>query len=643
MTKLRPVLLAFVLVGQVMAAAPAGAQEPSHDLRLTARQIPSLPYTDTVVTRGATTEAWDFLQFDCRRMGSSVWYRFTATEDGDVAVDTFGSDFDTVVVVWPAGGVQPITCSDDAWGTTLSRAIFRAQAGQTYEIQVGGFATSSGNLVVNADRLLPPPNDLRAAAVDVPGLPFVHAGTNEGASTEADDPAACALAARTVWYRYTPQADVDVVLTARGAGFAPVLAVFTEDLTTVVCDAARRGHQAARVLLSASADTAYLIQLGGRDDAAGAYTFEAVEAPDSRLDEAIQIDSVPASLPFDTTGVEDDATQPRPCGGIGATIWFAYTADEDGALLVDTHGSGFDTVVAVYDSALPDAALACNDDGTGRWSDLVFEAAAGRTYLIQAGGWYGRTGKGVLNVNPYTPGPPSEIQWPDADVADIRPGSRIVIQDVGQCTANFVFRGTGHRSDRLYLGTAAHCVGENIGNAVRLRSSSGTVIGNVAFSAWKESGHSLGLGGSDRDFALIELDPAVHGRVHPSMIHFGGPTGLMPVEEVAAAQKVATYGNSGLRYGVHPSNHREGYVTSVNEPWTVYVFTVTPAVWGDSGSGMIMGDGRALGVVVTLGFVPPGSTGITALSTSLDLAATTGWDVDLQTWALTGTQLLPGA
>lgn len=641
MNKIRPVLLVVAIVTQVVAAASASAQEPSHDLRLTAKQISELPYTDTTVTHGARTEVWDLIQDDCGRMGSSVWYRFTADEDGDVAVDTFGSDFDTVIAVWAQNGIQPLACNDEAWGTTSSRAIFRVEAGRTYEIQVGGFGTSSGTLVFHAERLLPPPNDLRTAAVDIPGLPFEHRGNNEGAGIESDEPEGCISSTRTVWYAYEPPADTEVVLSVQGVGFPPTLDVFTGDLQSVVCDTAGSGHHVARLLLSAAAGTTYLIRIGGLGDASGPYTFGAVEAPDGRLDGAIPVGALPASIPFDAGSLPDDGSEPSPCGGIANSLWFAYTADQDGAVLVDTHGSSFDTVLAVYDAALPEAALACNDDGDGRASDLVFEATKGRTYLIQAGGWYGSTGQGVLNVTSYTPGPPSEILWPDADEADIRPGARIVIEDRGQCTANFVFRGTAHRSDRLYLGTAAHCVGDSIGNAVRLRSGTGPVIGHVAFSAWKESGYSLGFGGGERDFALIEIDPAMHAEVHPSMVHFGGPTGVMPVEEVAAGQKVATYGNSGLRFGLHPANHREGYVTSVTAPWTVHVFTVTPAVWGDSGSGMIMGDGRALGVVVTLGLVPPGSTGITVLTTSLDLAATTGWDVELQTWELAGTQLLP--
>lgn len=72
------------------------------------------------------------------------------------------------------------------------------------------------------------------------------------------------------------------------------------------------------------------------------------------------------------------------------TIWWAFTGN-DGPVTVATLGSGFDTVLAVYEVPT-NAMLACNDDveplheGVARvTSEVVVNTVAGREYKVQAG------------------------------------------------------------------------------------------------------------------------------------------------------------------------------------------------------------------------------------------------------------------
>lgn len=83
-----------------------------------------------------------------------------------------------------------------------------------------------------------------------------------------------------------------------------------------------------------------------------------------------------------------------------------------------------------------------------------------------------------------------------------------------------------------------------------------------------------------------------------------------------------------------------GYVAGKHPPWSVCVYTATPGVFGDSGSGALLGDGR-LGVVVTIYPLPPYQNGVTSLSAVLEFARATGWEPDLQTWPLIAPGLLP--
>lgn len=123
--------------------------------------------------------------------------------------------------------------------------------------------------------------------------------------------------------------------------------------------------------------------------------------------------TVIGALPFSTTQTTTSATlEPGEviCGDAGATVWYRFTPAEDLVIELDTMGSNFDTVLAVFTGATVDALnpVACNDDARlTLQSRVVFEAAAATTYYIQLGGHAHQTGDLVVNANEFT-GPPPE-------------------------------------------------------------------------------------------------------------------------------------------------------------------------------------------------------------------------------------------
>jgi hypothetical protein len=74
----------------------------------------------------------------------------------------------------------------------------------------------------------------------------------------------------------------------------------------------------------------------------------------------------------------------------GRTLWYTFTGT-GGEVTIDTAGSNFDTMVAVYDEELVE--LACNDDVEFGPVGFTFQAAVtvdtieGATYYVQAGGF----------------------------------------------------------------------------------------------------------------------------------------------------------------------------------------------------------------------------------------------------------------
>jgi hypothetical protein len=79
--------------------------------------------------------------------GASVWYRWTATADGTVSVDSIGSNFDTLLGVFTGNSVDGLTKvaeDDDGGGKQTSKLTFNAQAGITYNIQLDGYHGATG-------------------------------------------------------------------------------------------------------------------------------------------------------------------------------------------------------------------------------------------------------------------------------------------------------------------------------------------------------------------------------------------------------------------------------------------------------------------------------------------------------------------
>src|SRR2546430_186360 len=177
----------------------------------------------------------------------------------------------------------------------------------------------------------------------------------------------------------------------------------------------------------------------------------------------------------------------------------------------------------------------------------------------------------------------------------VRPGA-IVLTDVGQCTMNFLFRGSdGSR----YIGTAGHCIlgaspiGGNVGETSWApgkgpvaRDSAGSRIGEVAHAILQDP----------KDFSLIRLDP--QAQASAAMCHFGGPTGVND-DRPGLTQPVVLewFGNGIVAGSALPARS----AIAAGMPSPDHVFAQGAATPGDSGSGVISSDGRAGGVLVTVG------------------------------------------
>jgi hypothetical protein len=107
---------------------------------------------------------------------------------------------------------------------------------------------------------------------------------------------------------------------------------------------------------------------------------------------------------FSTVGGDKDEGEPDHCGEPGgASSWFFYQAPASGVMRVDTQGSSFDTVLAVYIGPGTSYAtltnVACNNDNSPgeTWSRVVFNVTSNTMYYIAVDGVGGASGTVKLN------------------------------------------------------------------------------------------------------------------------------------------------------------------------------------------------------------------------------------------------------
>jgi hypothetical protein len=113
--------------------------------------------------------------------------------------------------------------------------------------------------------------------------------------------------------------------------------------------------------------------------------------------------SLPTTVSTSTGNASKQYHEPTPsCQRFfGHSVWYKITPSTGQTLAIDTLGSSFDTVLAVYtgSSLVTLSEVACNDDigGGDLHSRVTFPAAGGTTYWVQASGF--STGSGSLTVN----------------------------------------------------------------------------------------------------------------------------------------------------------------------------------------------------------------------------------------------------
>jgi hypothetical protein len=163
---LRKGLQAIVLIAMLLfsfgpgGASTAYAAPPPNDTFANALNINSIPFQHIISTTEANAAidptdpgqvANGGIPCEGTTLGPgkrTVWYRYQATTNRGLHVDTIGSDYDTFIAIWRGTSLNNLTlvaCDDDVFSDRYSEVLFAATAGNTYYIEVAGYAGTINN------------------------------------------------------------------------------------------------------------------------------------------------------------------------------------------------------------------------------------------------------------------------------------------------------------------------------------------------------------------------------------------------------------------------------------------------------------------------------------------------------------------
>ncbi|HTD85067.1 MAG TPA: immunoglobulin domain-containing protein, partial [Candidatus Binatia bacterium] len=346
-----------------------------------------------------------------RQGGSSVWMRWKLEADtrGIVRFETSGSTFDTILAAYTrdaTGQMIPVVCDDDEGEFLGSRIQFAAAPGTIYFIAIDGVDGARGEIVL--DWHLDPTLDLLPVIVEQPRDETARPGGVATFFVDARSPSGAPL--RYQWFRNGEE------LFNQTAALLQISPVEDEDLGYYYVEVSQdqqtvRSRRAFLQVSLADMDSR-VVQAFAVDKFADALDRRAAGSGgvNSILGTAFTpVIGYTGTQIFSTVGFSGEPGELSHCGiPGGSSAWFTFVPPTNGTLYLDSAGSSFNTVLAVYTGPGPTIAsltpLICdNDNGPGTTSSLNFPAIKNTTYYIALDGYNGVTGTAHLNYRLLVP------------------------------------------------------------------------------------------------------------------------------------------------------------------------------------------------------------------------------------------------
>ena len=341
--------------------------------------------------------------------GHSVWLSWLAPDNGLVTLTTAGSTFDTLLAVYvldpgndpPLERLEEIASNDDDGLLKTSALQFGAQSNQTYEIAVDGFNGAVGEISFQLDFL---------SSTNI--LPTVLRRPGDQA-LRLNDPLILTLG-------IVPSKNLELKWHLNGNP------VFDAEEPTLVIPHLQRTNLGFYTIKLTVGDNSFFsapveIQVNSEGVSNVLAHNKIADAAASGINSTSSVGGNTLLAFISSTGVARgyngtqiyntvyatiDTNEPPHCGVAGgASYWFSYQAPAGGTMTVDTEGSSFDTVLAIYtyNGVLNDytnlISITCdNNSGTnGQTSWVQFITQNARNYFIVVDGVNGA--RGIAHIN----------------------------------------------------------------------------------------------------------------------------------------------------------------------------------------------------------------------------------------------------
>ena len=347
----------------------------------------------------------------------SLWYKWTASQTGDVAVTLAGSSVTGLMAVYTDNGDGTLNSVGDNQRVKHElyyyetpqvsydqRISFHAVAGTTYYAAVDGVNGQTGTLQVEVDGNLPVNDNFANATALETGVTLPGQVTT-GATTELGDPADVYSynngsgqygPNQTVWYTWTAQSDGAVVMNVTGTGIIGVGAFTGGSVDSLSPVARSAGVGATQIEWTASTGTTYHIAVDGNSS-----SFDislAVQPPpvNDNLADAQNLPINGGTVSGDTRYATAEPGEPDITGEVPShSIWYKWQAGSDGKVVLNLlNAQSYSQRMAVYTQDAKSVLQVVADDvrvgndlnynTTYRWHSgtAVINAVAGETYYV---------------------------------------------------------------------------------------------------------------------------------------------------------------------------------------------------------------------------------------------------------------------
>ena len=366
---------------------------------------------------------------------ATVWFKWVATTDGSLIVDSCDTSFDSVLKVYSISDIldpwdndvsyeeieeDDSSAPDSCGGDDPARIVFAVSAGDSYYIQLDGYdANGFGPAQLNWQFTVGvrPTNDDVVDAFELTGSGSWTGDTTlatvEGGSepfyddcSDADD--GCEGPYATVWFKWVATTDGSLVVDSCDTAFDSVLKVYSisdildpwdNDVFIDEDDSSAPescgGDDPARLTVAVSAGDTYYIQLDGYDEdgfGPAQLNWQFFDPNDDVVD-AFELTGS-GFWTGDTTAATVEVGEPVNDDPPNATVWFKWVATTDGLLVIDSCETSFDSFLAAF--SISDIEDPWNNDVfidadsssascDAYAAELTFAVNEGDTYYIQLG------------------------------------------------------------------------------------------------------------------------------------------------------------------------------------------------------------------------------------------------------------------